>query len=330
MTTQESLLRLLADGQLVSGEYLASQLSISRAAVWKHVQQLSDLQISVHGRAGQGYQLDKPLVLFSQESIEAAMNEGARAAMQGLDVLWVADSTSQHLSKGHLASVPGFHACVAEYQTAGRGRRGRQWFAPFGDGICISVGTLFPVSLPNLACLGLAAGVGVLRALQRSGASQVQLKWPNDIVAGGRKLAGILIDVQGETDGPLKVVVGVGINYRMSNAVAKDITAAGGVEPVALQEMSEIDGLDRNVVTGHVIEGLYQVLKEFSELGFDAFFQEWNDADYLAGKEVTVVTDSGSVSGTASGIAMDGQLQIKTASGTQNFLSGDVSVRLAS
>jgi len=327
MTAQKSLLQLLADGQMHSGEELARILGLSRAAVWKQVHQLNELQIEVNARTGQGYQLERSLEFLSGDAIAANLDKATRSAMAALDVAWVIDSTSNFLS-GQPVPRPGqFHACVAEYQSAGRGRRGRQWLAPFGDGVCLSIGYCFASGPPNLASLGLAVGVGLLRALRLCGAERAQLKWPNDIVVGGRKLAGILIDVQGEADGPLHVIVGIGINYRSNSKVVSQIADSGGLAPADLQSCDAETVPGRSVVAARVIEHVYQVLNEFSRAGFVPFVQEWRSADFLAGKQVTVSTGSGNLRGTAMGVADDGQLRIETEQGPRAVASGDVTIR---
>jgi len=327
MTTQKSLLKLLADGQVHSGEELARSLGLSRAAVWKQIRQLDNLQLSVHGQAGQGYQLERPIEFLSRQAIAHALDPVVRDAMEELHVLWATESTSDYLAQQSLPVPSQFQACVAEYQSAGRGRRGRQWFAPFGDGICLSLSYSFASSPPSLAALGLAVGVGMLRALRLCGATDIKLKWPNDIMAAGEKLSGILLDVQGEASGPLRVICGVGINYYLSDDVAQKILAAGGIRPAALKSDTESGVPGRSLVVARVMEEIYRVLTEFERTGFAAFADEWQSADFLAGKQVTVATDSGTVVGVATGLADDGALQISTDQGISHLHSGDVSVR---
>ena len=190
MNAQQQLLRILADGELHSGSELADVLGVSRTAIWKQLGQLDSLDLEVSAQAGQGYRLAAPLELLDENSIRAHLTEDFESVCDSLQVLWTSESTSAELLAAGAPEAGKANACLAEYQTAGRGRRGRQWFAPAGHGICLSVGWYFPASPASLSCLGLAVGIGVLRAIHRAGVSNAQLKWPNDIVVDGGKLAG--------------------------------------------------------------------------------------------------------------------------------------------
>ena len=179
---QRKLLKLLADGRQHSGRDLAAALGITRAAIWKQVQLLRERGIAVAAQAGQGYSLALPLELLERDGIFAALPPDLRPVIDDLQVLWVAESTSDLLLQGGRTEPGRARICLAEYQTGGRGRRGRQWFAAVGSGVCISVGWCFPAAPASLSCLGLAAGVAVLRAVQACGVQNAKLKWPNDLL----------------------------------------------------------------------------------------------------------------------------------------------------
>ena len=161
---QRELLKLLADGRQHSGRDLAAALGITRAAIWKQVQLLRERGIAVAAQAGQGYSLALPLELLERDGIFAALPPDLRPVIDDLQVLWVAESTSDLLLQGGRTEPGRARICLAEYQTGGRGRRGRQWFAAVGSGVCISVGWCFPAAPASLSCLGLAAGGAVLSA----------------------------------------------------------------------------------------------------------------------------------------------------------------------
>jgi len=329
MKTQRTLLGLLADGELHSGNELAEALGVSRTAVWKHIRQLETLDVEVTAQAGQGYRLSEPLQLLDSEAILAAMNPDARELLGGLELLWVTESTNDYLLS--MAGADGLHAvaCVAEYQTGGRGRRGRQWYAPAGDGICLSVGWKFTSAPASLSCLGLAVGVGVLRGLLRAGLRDAQLKWPNDIVLDDAKLAGILIDVQGEAGGPLHAVAGIGLNYKVSAPTRAAIKQAGGTAPAQLAGTQDGMEAGRNEVAGAIISEVLLVLRQFAEQGFDALLAEWRAADSLSGRRVAVLTDTETVNGLVRGVSADGLLQVEVNGQLRELLTGDVSVRAA-
>ena len=325
MSVQQQLLHLLADGQLHSGSELAAELGVSRSAVWKHIRQLESLELEVAAQAGQGYRLAAPLELFDEAQIVNTMNERTRQLCGAPEILWTSKSTSDHLLKEPAPLAGNAHACLAEYQSSGRGRRGRQWFAPAGHGVCLSVAWSFATSPANLACLGLAVGVGVLRAVRAAGAANAQLKWPNDIVVDGCKLAGILIDVQGESGGPLYIVAGVGVNYRLNNFTEEAVAANGGIVPASMTAAGEVAG--RNRTAALLINEICAVLAAFSADGFASLADEWSGADYLAGRKVNVQLDDTVLSGIARGITDDGRLQLETDGKLQLLVTGDVSVR---
>jgi len=328
MAKQQRLLGLLADGQLHSGNELADALEVTRAAVWKHVRQLEKLGVVVEAQAGKGYQLSGPIDLLSATDIRQALPESVCNSVASLEVLWSIPSTSDHLAAAAVSASGGGMVCLAEHQTSGRGRRGRQWFAPIGKGICLSVAWHFASAPANLSCLGLAVGVGVLRAVRASGVANAMLKWPNDIVLNGNKLAGVLIDVQGEAGGPLKVVAGVGLNYMLDSGTAELVDAAGGQRPAAMVESGQIVAGGRNKVAARLITEITCVLREFERQGFSQNLQAaWAEADYLRDRSILVRADDGEYTGVASGIMEDGQLQIYVDGKLRQLVTGDVTVR---
>ena len=328
MAKQQQLLGLLGDGQLHSGNELADALGVTRAAVWKHIRQLENLGVVVEAQAGKGYQLSRPIELLAAPDIRQALPESVRNRIASLEVLWSIPSTSDHLAAVAAPSSGNVMVCLAEHQTSGRGRRGRQWFAPIGNGICLSVAWHFASAPANLSCLGLAVGVGILRAVRASGVASAMLKWPNDIVLHGNKLAGVLIDVQGEAGGPLKVVAGVGVNYMLDSSTAELVDAAGGQTPAAMVESGQVVAGGRNKVAARLITEITGVLSEFERQGFSQNLQAaWTEADYLRDKSILVRTDDGDYTGVASGIMEDGQLQVDVDGELRQLVTGDVTVR---
>jgi BirA family biotin operon repressor/biotin-[acetyl-CoA-carboxylase] ligase len=326
---QRELLKLLADGQQHSGSDLAAAIGVTRAAIWKQVQLLRELGIPVAGQAGRGYSLSVALELLDRDVIVSALPAELRPVIDDLQVLWKTESTSDLLLQRGRTDSGSARICLAEYQTGGRGRRGRQWFAAVGSGICISVGWCFSAAPASLSCLGLAVGIAVLRAVQASGVHNAKLKWPNDLVVEGKKLAGVLVDVQGEAGGPLQVVVGVGLNYAPDLAGAKAVIAAGGLHPVSLTELMDAAPVGRNKVAAELTAAMIEVLQQFERTGFEPLADEWRSADYLRNKVVQFAAGDRETVGVARGISGDGQLIVESNGQLIKLVSGDVSVRVA-
>lgn len=318
------LLRLLADGALHSGEELAAALGVSRAAVWKRLQQLEEWGIALEARPGSGYRLEAPLDLLDAARIESRLPQAARAALRELEVHESLASTSDRLLAAGPPPPGRLDACLAEFQSAGRGRRGRPWVAPFASGLCLSVGWSFRDAPAALGALSLAAGVASLRALGRLGIRGLKLKWPNDLLAGDAKLGGILIDLRGEAAGPAHVVVGIGINVRLTRA-ARERLAAEGVSVADLAALGEAPR--RNELAAVLVAELAQALVEFGARGFAAFLEEWEAADALAGRPVRVVQGGEPIEGLARGVDGDGALLLDVDGARRRIHSGEVSVR---
>jgi BirA family biotin operon repressor/biotin-[acetyl-CoA-carboxylase] ligase len=318
------LLRLLADGALHSGEELAAALSVSRAAVWKRLQQLEAWGIALEARPGSGYRLEAPMDFLDAADIRGRLPAEVAASLRDLDVHEALDSTSDRLLAACDLPPGRFDACLAEFQNAGRGRRGRRWVAPFASGLCLSLGWSFRDAPATLSALSLAAGVAALRALRRLGIDGLSLKWPNDILHGDAKLGGILIDLRGEAAGPAHVVVGIGLNVRLPRA-ARAALAAEGVVAADLASLGAVP--QRNALAAVLIAELHQALAEFGARGMAAFSEEWQSADALAGRPVRVLHGGQQLEGLARGVDADGALLLEADGGRRRIVSGEVSIR---
>ncbi len=319
-----ALVRLLADGRFHSGEALAAALGVSRAAVWKHVREMSaELGLEVHAVRGRGYRLAAPIELLDRARIADALSPGAAAALAQLEVLDTVDSTNGYLTGRRPPRAGLGIACIAEQQTAGRGRRGRSWVSPFGANLYLSLLWQFELPAVALAGLSLAAGVAVAQALRRLGVAQAELKWPNDLLWRGRKLGGILVELAGEADGPTRAIVGVGVNHRMPAGSAALIdqdwtdvaSATAGSAP------------SRCVLAAAVLDALVEAMQRFGASGLESFLTAWEELDGLKGREVVVRVGDRAVTGIALGVAAGGALRLQTATGEQQFVGGEVSVR---
>jgi len=325
---QPRLLHHLADGEWHSGVALGEVLGLSRAAVWKQVRALRTLGLRITADRGRGYRLAVPLDLLDEAAIRAGLEPAVLAALESLDILWVTTSTNEWLT-ARPAPPPGrLCAVVAEYQTGGRGRRGRRWLSPLGHGICLSVSWCFAIPPRELPALSLVAGVAVATALAGLGVTGVQLKWPNDIVAAGGKLGGILVEVAGEPGGPLRAVTGIGLNVRPVAGISAELRGEGGTLPaLAIDDVVAERRLPRNALVAALLNGLHGSLRQFGATGSLAFLPEWRRLDCLAGRQVMVTRGLESFAGIACGVADDGALLVERDGSVVPVVAGDVTLR---
>lgn len=318
------LLVLLADGRLHSGERLAKELNVSRAAVWKGVERLRTLGLDVEALPRRGYRLSSPVELLDAQLIEAEVGSPRRSWLRNLDLRFEVDSTNTRLFA--LDPPPGGSAdvCLTELQHAGRGRRGRPWIAPFGGGIALSMAWTFGDGVRTLPALSLAVGVAIVRAARRAGAQGVTLKWPNDIWFQDRKVGGVLIELRAEASGPACVVIGIGLNVALGAGPLARIAATG----IAATDLRAAGlELPRETIVAALLTAFIQGLLEFEQAALKPFLAEWRDADALRGRAVNVTGGEGIAKGIARGIDAHGALLVETAQGVRRFLSGDVTVR---
>jgi BirA family biotin operon repressor/biotin-[acetyl-CoA-carboxylase] ligase len=325
VTPRGALLQLLADGELHSGEDLAARLAISRAAVWKQLHLLDDWGIELQATRGRGYRLAGPLDLLDGDAIRKALPQWTANRLRNLEVHEELASTSDRLLAVTALPAGRFDVCLAEFQNAGRGRRGRRWLAPFASGLCLSVNWNFRDAPAALSALSLAVGVAILRALRRLNIHGLALKWPNDIVHGRRKLGGILIDMRGEAAGPAYVVVGAGINICLPQALREKLSAEG-TEAAGLAELSDSPPV-RNTIAATLVNEIALALEEFGARGLAPFMDEWQSADDLIDQPVRVLQGAESLEGVARGIDADGALLIDAGGMQRRILSGEVTVR---
>lgn len=325
MGIRDELVRLLADGAEHSGADLARALQCSRTNVWKQVHRLETLGLEMTAVPGRGYRLEQALELLDSDQIRRHL--AAAVGPVSVEVLGVTDSTSERLRRKPLPGAGEMQAVLAEFQTGGRGRSGRKWLSPFGSGLCLSVSWLFPVMPPSLPALSLAAGVAVNRALVGAKPAGLGLKWPNDIVAAGGKLGGLLVDVQGESGGPIRVIIGVGINVDVSARLSGELSGVDGLPPIGLRQLTSGSEVSRNALAAEIMGELHSMLRQFLESGFADFADEWRSYDCMQGKEVTVRIGAQVYRGRAAGISDDGALLLDERGEIRRVISGDVTLR---
>lgn len=325
---REELVHLLADGHAHSGETLARELNISRAAVWKQVRQLADLGLAVRSIPGRGYQLDRSLDLLDVDILREHLGVTTDSPFRTVRVdIEIPSTNSELIAAG--PPPPGLmDVCVAEYQSSGRGRLGREWLAPLASGLCLSVSWSFEGLPVQIAALSLAVGVATTMALESLGVAGVALKWPNDLWTDDRKLGGILIEMRAEAAGPAFVVIGIGLNVDLPDAV-RSVILQRGVSAIDLREVLSGRRICRTLLAARIVSHLLEALRRFGNAGFEPFLSEWRRRDALSGRSVAATHADGVILGTARGIGDDGALLLETTAGVVRLVSGDVSVRVS-
>ncbi|MEO6064917.1 MAG: biotin--[acetyl-CoA-carboxylase] ligase [Lysobacterales bacterium] len=320
MSVDAMLMAVLSDGNVHSGATLAQRFGITRAAVWKRVARLRTQGVAIAAVAGSGYRLVQPWQALDRERILEHLRPGTRELLGQLRLVASTGSTSDDL-RAAATTLPDLSVLIAEHQSKGRGRRGRSWVSPRGAGLWFSILSKHEGGVGAMAGLSLAIAVLVAEALERLGASRIELKWPNDLWHEGRKLAGILIELAGDWHGPSTAVIGIGINVALADASkasmgqpATDLSGAMGTPP------------DRNRVMAALLDALLSGMAEFRQYGFQSFHERWDARDALRGRDV-FVTGSENASGRAGGIDHEGRLRVLTPRGSILVSAGEVSVR---
>ncbi len=314
------ILRLLADGKFHSGEDIARHFNVSRTSVWNALQHAEQLGVEVFSVQGRGYKLPQPVALLDEQSILNPLGE--KAASLQLEVHDHLPSTNSYLMQNISAAK---HAtCVAaNLQTSGRGRRGRSWHAGLGAGLTFSLLWRFQCGASSLSGLSLAIGVALMRSLHELGISSARLKWPNDVLINRQKLAGILIELQGDMEGPSTAVIGIGINLNLPDALKQQID-----QPVTDLAGAMNDTVNPNQLLGILLNDLTEVLVEFEQGGFTALRDEWSQHHAYHEQDVRMLMPDGrAIQGVVQGITEDGSLLVKTEAGLQRFMSGEISLR---
>lgn len=316
------LLQALAPGTTLSGARLAESAGVSRAAVWKQIEALRARGVPVQADSA-GYRLPWPIQLLDETVIGAAMEARVRVRLGALEVHWELDSTSTELQRRGAAAAD-LSVVLAETQSAGRGRRGRAWLSPPGMNIHLSLCKRFDAAVAGLSGLSLALGVMLLHALQRLKITGVGLKWPNDVLAEDGKLAGILVEISGDFQGPCTAVIGIGLNLRLTDAMRQQ----------AGQPISDLAALcgghapDRNLVAAALIESLVDGLANFECHGFAAFDEDYAFHDLLLGQPLQLSGAVGDMLATGLGVDVRGALRVRMANGSECSIdSADVTVR---
>ena len=325
MSIELALLRALADGEFHSGEELGALFGISRAAIWKQLQKLEEsLGIRCESAKGRGYRLLENIELLDKPLIQSALSTAAIDLLGSLTTLVSTDSTNREAMQLMQSAPMRGHVVLAERQLAGRGRRGRPWVSPFARNLYMSVTWEFDSGAAALEGLSLAVGVAVVRALASIGVSGAGLKWPNDVIANGAKLAGILLEMTGDAAGRCQVIIGIGINVAMTG-----VAEAKAIDQQWTDASSVVGrNVSRNALASAVISELLPLLVEFERGGFSRFREEWMSFDVARGRAIALHYGEQTILGVAVGVDENGALAIDTPQGLQRFHGGEVSLRM--
>jgi len=317
--TRSELLRELNDAQFHSGELLAEKFSLSRSAISNHIKALCELGLEIYSVKGRGYKLASPIELLSHSLICEHL---ANAQEDLIHVDSLVTSTNDIIKQSIDSSRSGLVA-LAEAQSAGRGRRGRQWISPFGSSLYMTMLWRFEQGYEAMSGLSLMIGVVLNSTLQQMGVPGCKLKWPNDVYFEGQKLAGILIEVEGQVGASASAIIGVGVNIKLPSNVQ-------GIDQ-AYTDLSTVSNKDikRNLLAARLIENLWQALPIFESSGLQPFLKQWEEADLYMNKPVKLLLGERTVEGISKGIDATGALLLEERSGVVAYHGGEISVRPA-
>jgi BirA family biotin operon repressor/biotin-[acetyl-CoA-carboxylase] ligase len=314
------ILKLLADGKFHSGEDIAQHFNVSRATIWNALQHAESLGIEIFSVRGRGYKLPQALTFLDKQAIVNNMSQ--QHAWLNVEVFDTLPSTNSYLMQNMGAKTHGT-CVVTNLQTSGRGRRGREWQASLGASLTFSLLWRFQCGAAALSGLSLAVGVALIRGLHEIGATEAKLKWPNDILINQQKLAGILIELQGDMEGPSTAVIGIGINLQLPESVLQKID-----QPVTDLNQTLAHTITPNSLMATLLKHLVDVLLTFERTGFDELRDEWAKHHAYHQQPVRMLMPDGSeVNGVVQAISENGSLIVETANGLQKFMSGEISLR---
>jgi BirA family biotin operon repressor/biotin-[acetyl-CoA-carboxylase] ligase len=314
-------LRLLSHAEFRSGEEIGAALGVSRTSVSNALAGLDAYGVRVFRLRGRGYRLAEPIEWIDRERVLPHLGVAAGAVQ--LEVADIVESTNTALLRKAGTGAAHGAVLVAEFQTEGKGRRGRRWEASPGGNLTFSLLWRFQQGIAQLGGLSLAVGVALARAVRAAGVRDIAVKWPNDLVHHYRKLGGILIELQGEALGPAAAVIGVGLNFQLApevkgriNQAVTDVREAGAYR------------VGRNELLGLLLQHLIPVLREFEQHGFGPLRREWQEAHAYDRRPVALLAPSGTRElGSVVGVDEDGALLVDCGAGPRRFAAGEISLR---
>ncbi|MEC6909856.1 bifunctional biotin--[acetyl-CoA-carboxylase] ligase/biotin operon repressor BirA [Photobacterium piscicola] len=314
-STRLALIRLLADGHFHSGEKLGLALGMSRAGIAKQIKIIQQWGLDLYSVQGKGYCLAAPIELLDSQRIAKLVS------CPQLELIPVIDSTNQYLLN-QIDQLPSGAVCLAEYQQAGRGRRGRQWQSPFGSNLYLSTYWRLEAGVAAAMGLSLVVGVAIAEALQQLGAPDIRVKWPNDLYYHDQKLAGILVEMTGKAGDAAHLVIGIGLNIAMPTAATTMIDQAWTNLSAACSPLPS-----RNVLAATLIDRIHQTLAEYENIGLSGFVERWNKIDNFLNRPVKLLIGDRVIEGIARGINEQGALLLENDNDITAYVGGEISLR---
>ena len=314
---RQRLLVRLCDGGFCSGQALATEFGLSRAAIGKHIHALKGMGVNIDAVTGKGYRLRDRLELLDAAAITAGLTGAAAGLIRRLEILPVIGSTSDYLA-AQRERIHG-HAVLAEHQSAGRGRHGRSWLSPYGGSLALSLRWRFEGPPATLSGISLALAVAVIDALEDGHACGIGVKWPNDIIFQQQKLAGILVEMTGESLGPVDTVIGVGVNL----AIPRQWVAAIDQPVIDLKSIRGTD-IARNRLAAALLSNLVNCCQRFAEQGFAAFRQAWMRRDVYRDRPVSLRVGDKRWTGINCGVDDNGALLLRHGESLRAYHAGEI------
>lgn len=317
---REELIRQLASGQFISGQLLAQQLNVSRTAISKHVKVLTEMGLDIFSVQGKGYKLANKITLLDAQKITSQLSSFKRNNI--VEVHSIIDSTNSYLMRRLPNNVTHGQACVSEFQSAGRGRRGKEWISPFGSHLYLSMYWYLEQGMSAAMGISLVVGLAVSDVLQQEYGLDVQLKWPNDIYVNAKKIAGILVELEGQSIGPGNCVIGLGLNISMPKQSAEKID-----QPWTDLATELTGNIDRNILSAQLIAKISERLEQHHQFGLAPMLDDWQRQDFFYNKKVKLLTGDKETKGICKGINSSGALLLEVDGKQQPIYGGEVSLR---
>jgi len=320
LALQRQLIQQLSDGKTYSGELLAEQAGISRAAIARHIAQLQSYGVDIYSIKGKGYKLSSPLQLLDAAQIRRHQTVGMAEVL----LQHITDSTNSQMMKRiqEGQTIQKGSVLVAEAQTTGRGRRGKSWYSPFGANLYFSMYWQLEQGIQAAMGLSLVIGIAVAEVLETKFNLPVKLKWPNDIYLADKKLAGILIELAGQSHAQCDLVIGLGLNLKMPQQADQEICQAW----TDLQQHLA-QPVDRNLLIALLQQQIVAHLQTFEAYGFQSFSNSFNQRDQFFGRTVCLSSGDKQYCGLCLGVDKQGGIVLEQAGQKQSFYGGELSLR---
>ncbi|WP_272680562.1 bifunctional biotin--[acetyl-CoA-carboxylase] ligase/biotin operon repressor BirA [Providencia sp. PROV032] len=312
------LIDILADAQVHSGEQLGEQLGMTRSAINKHIKTLRSWGLNIETIAGKGYKFPYPINLLNKEAIKKQVDS------VNIIVEPVIDSTNQYMLE-RINSLKSGDTCLAEYQSAGRGRRGRQWISPFGCNLYLSMYWKLDQGPAAAVGLSLVVGIVIAETLNKISQEKVKVKWPNDLYMNDKKLAGILVELTGKTGDAAHIIIGIGINIGMNN---NNIESSKSITQEWSSLRDEVENIERNELSANIIKSLRESLAIFEREGLKPFLERWFKLDNFLNRPVKLLIGNDIITGIERGVNEQGALLLQKNNGEiAPYIGGEISLR---